>query len=246
MQQVKVERAVQFVGSAANKDNIDGNPSFNKIVFFDDFTAKTLDVTNDYTATLIGGDGSAATITATVCGAVRLINSHTDQASNMLATTLTYDVSKNPIAEARFYLSDITKTAFFFGFSDAVLETTPAMPIDDAGATHTAAAEDVAGFVIDADSTVPSEILCASATTAGAATATHTVLSAVNATYLTCRVALNSSGDAEYYLNGNLMAIHQSALSDVPLCIIFAWANRAASAAHEYVAVDYVKSWQDR
>lgn len=246
MQQVKIERAIQFVGSAQNKDNVEGNPSLSKMVIDDDFTQVTLDATNDYTVTVAGtNDAVAISTTPGSGGWISILSGDTDNEACFMATPLIFDISKNPIAETRVYLSTITETAFFFGFSDAILEITPAMPIDDDSATPIAAAEDVAGFVIDADSTTASLIQAGSATTAGAATMTSTGITAVNSTKYVLRVELNSEGDAYFYVNNVLKAIHQTAVSDVPLCVIFAAATRA-NGAGDAVFADYLKTWQDR
>jgi hypothetical protein len=253
LEQVKVSRSLVFEGAANTKDNVVGNPSFKKTVVTDDFTGVTLDATNDYTVT-VGGLNDAVAIDNSASGAaggwISILSGDTDNEACFMATPLIFDISKNPVIEARLYLTKVTETALFFGFSDAVLEATPAMPIDDDGASPVAAADDVAGFVIDADSTTPSEIQCGYATAAGAATMIDSGIAAADGTtstnILVLRVTIDSSGYVSYFVNGKLVGISTSAaVSDVPLCGMLATATRA-NGAGDKVFVDYIKYWQDR
>ena len=257
MEQVPVSRQLVFEGAANKGDNVYGNVSFKKVVVIDDFTGVTLDATNDYTVT-VGGGNDAIAIDNSESGAaggwISVLSGDVDNEACFIATPLIFDISKNPVAEARLYFAKVTETALFFGFSDAITEATPAMPIDDdAGdGDSTGAAGDAAGFVIDADSATASEIIPSWLTAAGLATHTHTTLAAVDGTtstgVLVLRVALNSSGYAQFWVNGTLVADSSAsavALSDVPLCIIIGAATRA-NGAGDKVFVDYIKYWQDR
>ena len=244
-QQVTVEKAIKFQGKASLTDNIEGNPSFKKMVLCDDFNQVTLDATNDYTVT-VGGTNDAAAISNTpgAGGWVSLLSGETDNEVMFMATALIFDISKNPIIEAKVQISDVSATSFFFGFSDANTETTPASTIDYADATLAAAATDAVGFVSDADKS-SSLLYAASIATGGSVAAATTGYTWVDSATKTLRIELKTDGDAYFYVDGVLTNIVQAAVTDVPLCAIFNAGTRA-NGGGDAVYVDYLKAWQDR
>jgi hypothetical protein len=241
MQTPKISRAVQFVGAANNKDNVEGNPSFNRMVICDDFNCVTIDATNDYTVTVAGtNDAVAVSNTPGAGGWVSMLSGDTDDEVCYMATPLIFDISKNPVCEARVQLSDVSQTSFFFGFSDAITESTPDSTIDYADATLAAIATDAVGFVIDADK-LTSTIYAAAIATGGSVGATTTGLMATDSTTLVLRVALNSSGDAEFSVNGVIKVCTQTAVTDVPLCVMFNAGTRD-NGGGDAVYIDYLKA----
>jgi hypothetical protein len=243
MQQVKVDRALQFQGSAANKDNVEGNPSFSKMVIYDDFTCVTVDTTNDYTSTL-DGTADAVAITAAANGKLRLTTGTTDNQVSFLASALVFDISKNPVIETKLTITDVSGTVLYFGFSDANTEATPDDTIDYADATLAATATDAVGFVCDADK-VTSTIYAASVATGGSVAAATTGVMWADGETKTLRIALNSDGDATFFIDGVVKNVVQAAVTDVPLCFIYNYGTRANDSSNT-IDVDYVKAWQDR
>lgn len=244
-QQAVVNKALVFAGDAANTSNIEGNPSFEKVVFYDDFNCVTLDATNDYTVTVAGtNDAVAVDVTPGPGGWISILSGDTDNEACFMATPLNWDISKNPVCEARVKISDVTDTAFFFGFSDAVLETTPALTIDYDSGTLAAGATDAAGFVVDADKVTSTAYAASIATGGSVAAATTGYMWVDNATKV-LRVELKSDGDAHFFIDGVLTNVVQAAVTDVPLCVIFNSATRA-NGGGDAVYVDYLKIWQDR
>lgn len=242
-QQVPVERAIKFQGVASHTDNIEGNPSFSKMVMYDDFTCVTIDTTNDYVSTL-DGTSDAVAITAAVNGVVRLTTGTADNEVSFLGSQLVFDITNEPVVEAEITITDVSGTVLFFGFSDANTETSPAATIDYDSGTLAAAATDAAGFVCDADK-VTSTLYAASIATGGSVGATTTGIIWADGETKILRVELKSDGDAHYYVDGVLKAIRQAAVTDVPLCFVFNYGTRANDGSNT-VDVDYVKAWQSR
>ena len=245
-QQVKVSRDLVFQGEANyGLGNILGNPSNEKIVWVDDFTGIAIDLTNDYNSTLDGNnDAVAIDNTAGGGGWIECKTGDGAGETSYLATFLRFDISQNPIIEARIKIRDVDGTQVYFGFSDAVTETSPAGTIDYDGGTLTAVATDAVGFVIDADK--DSSLIYAASTKSGAGNvvATSTGITWTDNQTKVLRVRLDSVGDAYFYVDGVLKVIHQLAVADVALCLMLNYADRDASA--DDVDVDYFKSWEDR
>ena len=242
-QQVNVSKSLKFHGDAANSANIFGNPSFEKMVLCDDFTAVAIDTTNDYVSTL-GGTGDAVAITGAGAHTVTLTTGTVDNEVSFLGSQLIFDIDKNPVIETKVTITDVSGTSFYFGFSDANTETTPASTIDYADATLAAAATDAAGFVVDADKS-SSLMYMATIATGGSVAGATTGVTWTDGQTKTLRVALNSEGDAFFWVDGVLKGIVQSAVTDVPLCFIYNYGTRANDGSNT-VVVDYIKAWQDR
>jgi len=242
-QQVNVSKSLKFHGDAANSVNIFGNPSCEKMVLCDDFTAVTIDVTNDYVTTL---DGTADAVAITGGGAhtVTLTTGSTDNEVSFLGGHLIFDISKNPVIETKVTITDVSGTCFYFGFSDANTEATPASTIDYADATLAAAATDAAGFVVDADKS-SSLMYMATIATGGAVAGVTTGVTWTDGQTKTLRVALNTEGDAFFWVDNVLKGIVQTAVTDVPLCFVYNYGTRANDSSNT-VVVDYIKAWQDR
>jgi hypothetical protein len=64
-------------------------------------------------------------------------------------------------------------------------------------------------------------------------------------TYVTLRVAIDTSGNANYFINGNCVGSKKNALTAATaLCPYVSAINRAGAAL--VVTVDYIACWQDR
>lgn len=239
-QQVKVSRSVDFVGDGNEYFNIKGNMNPYKMVFdeywFDDTTSalwtETLDGTNDdITPTAAGYPG------------LTLLSGDTDNQVSFLGTALVFDISNNPVIECKVRISDISQTSFFFGFSDANTETTPASTIDYADGTLAAAATDAAGFVSDADKG-SSLFYAAHVKTGGSVAAASCTDLPTDSTYNVLRVKLDSSGNCTWYINGVQRYYKATAVTDVPLCAIFNFGTRD-NGGGDAVYVKYFRAWQD-
>ena len=239
-QQVRVLRDLEFKGVASHTGNVKGNMSPERMTladyFCDDTTSalwtETLDGTNDDIAPTAGGYPG-----------LTLLSGDTDNQVSFLGSALIFDISNNPVIETKVRLTDISQTSFFFGFSDANTETTPASTIDYADGTLAAAATDACGFVSDADKS-SSQWYAASIATGGSVTGTATGITPTDATYVTLRVALDSSGNATFYINGVPEHYEATAVTDVPLCAIFNFGTRD-NGGGDNVYVKYFRAWQD-
>ena len=132
----------------------------------------------------------------------------------------------------------------FFGFSDATSETSPAATIDYADGTLAAAATDAVGFVVDADKE-SSRIYCASIATGGSVTASEALPQTAwtDGQSKTLRVALDSSGNATFYIDGVAVHYEATAVTDVPLCGMINYGNRDGSS--DVIYTRYVAMFQD-
>ncbi len=241
-QEVKVNRALEFVARAANNPNIKGNPSTERMVSVDWFDGTAIDLTNDYTSTL-GGTSDAVALTAAGENGVKLTTGTGDNEVSFLASGLVFDITQAPVIESRVEITDVTGTFVFYGFSDATSESTPAATIDGDSGTHTAAATDAVGFVIDADFET-SSIYLVSVNNGAAVQAVDTGLAYTDGQKKNLRVDLDSSGNARGYVDGTEVAYIALAVADVPLCEIWNYGTRAADGSN-IVTARYSKRWQD-
>ena len=244
MQNARISRNIEFVGDAKQEANIKGNLLPEKAIRVDYFDGKVIDETNEYTITVAGTADAIAVQGAGQIG-LRATTGTADQEVCFIATPLIFDITQNPIIEARVEITDVSGTFLFFGFSDAVLETTPSATIDYAGGTLAAVATDAVGFVCDAEKTA-SALYCAYVGTGiavGASLASPTVTWTDGVKH-TLRVELDSSGNAYYYCDGIQVGYKATAVTDVPLCAIFNFGTRAADGSN-YVYVRRLVRIQD-
>lgn len=237
---VRVGRKVKFTGTADREDNVEGNMSPKRMTFLEYWTDDTTSAL--WTETL---DGLNDNISPTAGGypGLTLLSGDTDDQVSFLGTALIFDITNNPVIEAKVRMTDISQTSFFFGFSDANTESTPASTIDYAGGTLAAAATDACGFVSDADKS-SSQYYAASIATGGSVTGTATGVTPTDATYNILRVELDSSGNATFYIDGEAVHYEATAVTDVPLCAIFNFGTRDDGGG-DAVYVKYFKAWQD-
>lgn len=248
MSEVRVDRKLIFKGSAATTDNVEGNPSNKKLVECDDFNQVAIDNTNDYTVTIDNtNDAVEINTTPGSGGWVGMLGPDEDNGVAYFAGALIFDISKNPVIEARVKLAVVADTSFFFGFSDAVTESTPASTIDYADGSLAAEATDAVGFVCDGDKIITTypPIYAASVKTAGGVAAAVTGTEWQDNAVYVLRIELKSDGDAHFFIDGALTNIVQAAVTDVPLCAMFNDGTREGGGG-EYIYIDYLKYWQDR
>ena len=242
---VYVDDTLEFKAEAKTKDNVKGNLSTERMCSVDWFDGTALDTTNDYTQTL-GGTNDLGALTAGGEPGFKGTCGDTDNEISFLATGLIFDITQEPVIEAKIKIADVSGTVVYFGFSDATSETTPAGTIDADGGTLTNAATDAAGFVIDADLGT-SSLYCASVNNQSAGGTVQSVDSAIDWTdnqSKILRVALDSSGNARFYVDGVQKGYIALAVADVPLCAILNYGQRAA-VANTVVYMRYLKKWQD-
>lgn len=243
-QNVRVDRALTFAGDANQEANVFGDMLPKRMCSIDWFD-QYLDVTNVYTQTL-GGTNDAGALTAGGYNGVTLTTGTGDNEVSFLGTALIFDISKNPTIEARVTITDVSGTCFYFGFSDANTETTPASTIDYADGTLAAAATDAAGFVVDADKS-SSAVYCTSIATGGSVAGALASPSVVwtDGQTKNLRISLDSSGNARFYIDGVQVGYTATAVTDVPLCAVFNYGTRENDGANT-VFVKYLAKWQDQ
>ncbi len=239
---VNVNKSLDFIGQANNQANVKGNFSTERMCSVDWFDQVAIDLTNDYVSTL-GGTNDAVALVAGGTNGVLLTTGTGDNEVSFLGTGLIFDISNEPEIEAKVTLTDVSGTCFFFGFSDANTESTPASTIDYADATLAAACTDGCGFVVDADK-LTSTIYCASIATGGSVTGTSTGTMWTDGATHTLRIRLDASGNATFFLDDVPVHYQAAAVTDVPLCAVFNYGTRANDGANT-VIVKYLKKWQN-
>ncbi len=242
-QQLKVNRALEFVGDANYLANIKGNPSFDKVVFYDDFLGDALDARWAPS----GDNGGTEAITAGTGGTATLTTGATDDDRSILASDLNWYCAQNPVVEIRAKINTITTAGIVLGFNDAITEANDTMPFEITAAAATLVngkCTDGVAFVFDTDGSVDKWYMAATKADAEG-TPVITAYAPVAATYETFRIALNTLGDATFYRNGALVGRQPACITTTaPLCIFMGLISRSAGA--RILTVDYVKAWQDR
>lgn len=243
MNNLPISGKIEFKSSANNKANVKGNLSTERYCSTDWFDHKALDETNGYTITT-GGTADAVAVTgAGVIGVTMTTGTGDNEVAYFAATPLIFDITQKPQIETRIKISDVSGTIVFFGFSDAVTETTPNSTIDADSGTLAAAATDAVGFVIDADLGT-SSIYCASTNTGAAIQSVDTGLDWTDNQTKNLGISLDASGNARFYVDGVEKGYIASAVADVPLCAIFNAGTRAADGSNT-VYVRYIKKFAD-
>ena len=237
--ELKISESIEFRQGANYRPNILGNLSSKRMCVADWFW---YDSQANYTVTLDGTNDAVAAIGGGIPG-LSLLSGDTDDQVGYMGTGLIFDISQAPFIETKVRITDVSQTSFFFGFSDANTESTPDSTIDYADATLAAKATDACGFVSDADKS-SSLFYAASIATGGAVGATSTGITPADATYKVLGLGLDTSGNASYYIDGELVAYRASAVTDVPLCAIFNFGTRD-NGGGDAVYVTYLKMWQD-
>ncbi len=243
--EVKIGRNIQFINDANIDDsgNIYGNPSYNKVVLYDDFLSPTLDTTNDW-AVAVPGDADSIAVSAAAGGQLLITTGSTDDDSCMLSTELTWYGNKNAICEARVYITDVSKTAIFFGFSSAKSQSTGYMACSYRGGSLVTTNANAAGFVSDADYTT-SSIMCIGTKANTDDTVVDSGTDWADGAWHVLRVALVDD-EATYYLDGVSVGYCDDAITASTAACVTLQCSTRDGAASQTAYVDYIKAWQDR
>lgn len=244
-QNVRVSRYIEFVGDANQEANIKGDLSTERMTDVDWFAHKAVDETNEYTSTVDGSSDAVAETGGGEIGITFTTGTADNDTSLFAATPLIFDVSNSPSIESRISITDVSGTAVFFGFSDAVTESGMGPTILAVDGTLAATATDAAGFVCDADKGT-SSLYCASINNGGSIQSVDTGIDWTDGQSRNLRVSLDSSGNARFYANGVQVGYIASAVADVAggFCAMYNYATRAADGANTVIA-RYLKKWCD-
>ena len=191
--------------------------------------------------------GTGATVTqSTVAGehAVLLNTGTTDESHATLVRTLTFPVTASlTLIEARLKISAITDVVFEFGLSDALSET-GGLAFSSHDSTPVAVATNAAIMAWHAENTTPGETstyLEIDTVNASTAARTATTQAFAAATYYTFAIAIDSDGDAGFFVNGTSVGSKTTAVATS--AVLTPWISvkvKEASAART-VTVDYIR-----
>ncbi len=241
-QQVVVDKTLVFKGDAAQAPNIEGDMLPERMTSIDWYDQTAIDLTNDYTSTL-GGTNDAVALTAGGTNGVTLTTGTGDNEVSFLATGLIFDITQAPAIATKLELTDVSGTFAYWGFSDATSEATPIATIDADGGTLTAGATNAVGFVIDADLD-SSSIYCASVNAGGAVQSVDSGLAYTNGQTKILKIAVDTSGNARFFVDGVQVGYIALAVADVPLCEIKNYGTRDNDGANTVIA-RYLAKYQD-
>jgi hypothetical protein len=215
---------------------------FAPVTHVDDFTEKTVDLTNSYT--VAGVNSGTAAINVQVGGVCRLTTGAADDDDVDLATDLIFKAEKRLILEARFAQNDILATAFCLGFSDATGEGADLIAVTFATATATTTASDAAVFFADSDATTNViRAMTVKANTDG--TVLSSGVAPVASTFHIYRVEINAAGDTKFYLDGVHVGTQTAGITTtVALCAYLGVINREGAA--NTFDLDYLRIWSGR
>lgn len=252
-QQVKIEKSLQFVGDANRSDNVEGNISFEKVVYYNDFVGKAIDTTNDFTLATV----NSGTATVTVPHCLTVTTNAKDDDNTELAMGLEWYGQYNATLEARFRIDDVTNSEMNICFTDAQTEGADDLAIEYDTGTVTYTAADVAGFFFSCTGSVANLYAGSALNTAAGATINTNSLP-TDAKWYTVRVELRDNGtttDALFFCNTSgkeinpiedFLAIEFNAITrDDALCPYIGLMNLVDAVACT-LDVDYLKVWQDR
>ena len=242
MGDVYVDDQIIFKTAASQDNNVKGNLSTEKMHSVDWFDGKALNTTNDYNQTL-GGTSDAGALQGGGYAGFKGTTGTGDNEVSFLATPLVFDITQSPIIEAKIEITDVSGTFVYLGFSDAATESTPAATIDADGGTLTAVATNAVGFVIDADKG-SSSVYCASVNAGGTVQSVDTGIDYTDGQSKRLRIALDTSGNAKFYVDGAQEGYISSAVADVPFCACLNYGTRANDGANT-IFMRYLKKWQD-
>lgn len=239
-QQIRVGRDLVFTSAASIHPNIEGNPMFDKVVYYDDFLGDAIrDEWNP-----VSDNGGTVAITAASGGTVTLTTSTVDNDRAILTQGLNWYCAKKPFVFAKVKVDAITTVGLNVGFSDALTEGDDHLAFEISGTTIVDTCTDGACWVFDTDATNDYWHYCntKNGTQAGTAYGTN---APVAATYVWLGVGLDTSGNATFYYNGNAVGYKASAVTtSTALTPFFGVISRAGSAAR-VMSIDKVYIFQD-
>lgn len=248
---IKNGASFQLSGTALALDELQALDNSLKVTFMDDFLGDAIDDAYDVRA---GAGTSADAISATIDPAVPGVS----KGSSGTSTTLTFANNGSSMthalnwqanqgglfAETRVKLTSIEDVSFFFGLTDAVASGTFEMPATLSGGTLTSNADNFVGATFDTSATTDVIHFVGSAATVDVSDST--VTAPVADTYNTLRIEVDTSGNADLYIDGTLAAELTSAVgASTPLTPVFAIQSHVGTVRKSWVA-DYMKLQQDR
>lgn len=238
-QQVRIGRDLVFLGGANWHPNIEGNPMFDKVVFYDDFVGK--DIRAEWNS--VSDNGGTVAITAGSGGTVTITTGGTSEDRGILTFGLNFYPAQKPYVFARVQVDNITTVCLNVGFSDALTEADNHLAYEIDAGDSAMVCTNGAGWVFDTDATADYWHTCNKDGTTGAITAYGTN-APVNETYVWLGVGINSDGDATYFYNGSAVAFKETAVtSTTPLTPFFGCMARTTAA--RVMTIDKVYLFQD-
>jgi hypothetical protein len=211
---------------------LSNNPDY--VAFWDDFLGDSVNATWQPDLST----GSTIAINTQNGGAIRFTTDTDDDDHATLTLGLHWLVSNGwTFFETRFKsVSAITVRAIEIGLSDAISETNGLAFSNHSVAGITAVADDAAIFGYDTDATMTT---WAANSVNAAGTPQATLLTAAPTTsYVRLGIAVNDGGDAFYFVDGDLVATHTSAVATT--AVLTPWISlKSLSAATKSIDIDY-------
>ncbi len=214
--------------------------------FYDEFTDDTMATDQWALSEGTTSTGSAtAAITAAAGGLVRITTTTEDNDDACLAGEIVWNPAKGCGCEARIRLNDVSGSAFNFGFSDAKTEAADKIACTYSGTTLTSNATDCALFFHDPDATTDYIYACTVDTGTDGTVIASTTLMDTDAEWHIYRIEMDSTGNVDFYLDGNMIGRSDQDLDGaIDLCLFLGFINRESAA--NTMDVDYVRAWQGR
>jgi hypothetical protein len=197
-QQIRVDQNLEFLGAASVKSNVKGYMATDKISRVWDFHELVLDATNNYTRYL----DTTSTIAVGKGGALLTTAATDTKTASISMGGLFWYIAKNPVCEFTFQLDVVTVLAINAGWNDATSEASGLLPFVIAGAALTDTATDASMFVFDTAQTLSYWNVANTNAGTQAFTQLTSGFVPVAAKDVTVRVALDSTGAANYFYNG--------------------------------------------
>lgn len=228
---VRVSKEIEFVAGASQGKNVRGDLKERRKHFKDDFMVDTLGT--DAWATSVPGTSDTIAISEVAGGGECLITTGTaDDDSCMIASPIVYRGTDECEFEARITIDDVSGTGLFVGFTDAKLEANGQIALQYPADVFTSTASTAVGFVIDADHST-SSIMAASVDGDTDGTPVDAGVDWADGETRDLRVAIDSSGNATFYINGDGVAYVASAVTaGTLLCFSVQAITRAADGAN--------------
>ena len=239
-EQVRVNRNVVFAGVANTTNNVEGNMNPDKRYRAWEFEEKALDTTNQYTQNL----DTTSTIAVSSNGLLYTTAATDNKVATQSFGGVTTLCAVNPVVEFRFQVNDITNIGIFAGFNDANTEAAATMPFSLSVATLTATCTDGVGFLFDTDQTLDYFNIVNNKNGTAAFTQLASTYVPVNATDITLRVALDTTGKAYYWYNGVQVGVKADAVTTTVALIPFFGIKNMSASAHT-ATLKYVRLWRD-
>lgn len=247
-QQVNVYRELKFQGSANYNANITGNPMYDKVFFHDHFIAdpseKDWVESESYGGTITQSAANGGTVLITLGGS--------NDDSGEFSHAAQWSGAKNCVMEARVKIDNIATVGVNIGWVSVVegADNQISFELDSGDDLVNDRAPDGAAFVFDTDAgtdvwycaACKSNAELTPITFSGATHGATTVPE--NGTYATFRVALDTSGNATFFYNGEPVGYLASAVTAATLqCPLVSAIGRDGNA--RVITIDRITCWQD-